>query len=1177
MLNVTAGDTMVAGYGGNLTVGSGTLQGYGGVTLLAINATGMEGNITQMGGALGSAGMGAVVVHGGRNVDLSGVVSAMAGTVDVQAGVNGLAAMPNAYGGNLSAGGAISGYGGVTLAAHNATGTQGDISVTGSSVTAGGPTGSVKIYAGRNVNLSTSLNATSAMPGAIDIQAGVTGTMAPTVNAYGGNIDLNASTIAGYGGIGLIANNATGGQGVVTQTGGSLDAGMAGANISIRSGGNATLAGPIHAGGGIDIQAGMNGIAMPSGYGGDLSIGGSLTADAGTGVNLLAKGGSLAQGDLTQTGGTIYGATVVALNGNLTAGTGMLNVTAGDTMVAGYGGNLTVGSGTLQGYGGVTLLANAGSGFDGDLSLGGGVIGNAGTGGITLRGGRNVNFVGSLTSASGPVDIQAGMNGVAAMPSGYGGNLVLAAGSTISSGGLTGLFASGSLSSGGGVTQAGNLTSAGNVSIKGDRIVSINGSVQSTGGAVLVKSGHYLTPFYGGNLNFGVASNVAAYGGNLDAHAIGASGSAGSILQAGGNLYASANLTLAADGNVITHGTIVSPMNLDLFAGVDNFFAPASPMQTSAYGGNVIIGSASVIAGNHVGLFANHGDFPDGTTGHVTQSASAGTLTASGTSLNVFAAGDVNLLGTVVAGGAAPVTIRAGYDQPGSGPVTAFANMGIAINSLTSNGRDVNLEASGPIVANLVNAATINAMVNNSGSGGVAITNPGATTPIFMNLTDNSSANAAINYQQTGAPLTLTANHSFNAASGAGNVLIAAPLHDLSYSGANFLASSVVLGAGSNLTMAAPLSTGASLGLSAGSAIHVDSPVQAGSATLAAPTVNLVNGSVNTTGDALVFGSQINLGSGVQTVKLAGANVLLRGSTLGTGSLNLNGKVLTSGQIEFNLGTINGSYGGALVATSATSNITGFVSGDITLDNASHFEAGNDIILKLTGASSTLSLLNGSYLLADTASPTTSIYLDFSARTTPGLIVSGAGSGLFVGNLSTPATATNGLHLTFVAPAQSSSQVVNELVTSTEKASATESPTESNTPPPPTTGQTDPTQPPSSLIGTTGGNEGTFGSDTGGGTTSGGTTSGGTTSGGTTSGGTGGDGSGTSGGSGTGSTSGDQSSTESQSESKTTASNGKDEKKDEKEKDKDKDKKDQAKEEKKDEKPAQKKVAQCSS
>lgn len=105
-----------------------------------------------------------------------------------------------------------------------------------------------------------------------------------------------------------------------------------------------------------------------------------------------------------------------------------------------------------------------------------------------------------------------------------------------------------------------------------------------------------------------------------------------------------------------------------------------------------------------------------------------------------------------------------------------------------------------------------------------------------------------------------------------------------------------------------------------------------------------------------------------------------------------------------------------------------------------------------------------------------------------GLVIAGVGSGLFIGDTSTPATAENGgLHLSYVAPVQNTQQVVNELVTSTEKASSTESPTDSNTPPAlPPTGQTDSTQPPSGLIGTTGGTEGTFGSDSGGGAPSGG-------------------------------------------------------------------------------------------
>jgi filamentous hemagglutinin family protein len=1180
MLNATAGDTMMMGYGGNLTVGSGVLQGYGGITLLAINATGAEGNITQTGGALGSAGMGAVVVHGGGNVDLAGVVSAMQGSVDVQAGVNGLAAMPTAYGGSLTTGGAISGYGGVTLAAYNSTGAQGDISMTSSSVTAGGPTSSVKIYAGRNVSLSTSVNAISTMPGAIDIQAGVNGSVAPTMNSYGGNIALNTSAISGYGGVLLVANNPAGGAGALSQTGGTIDAGAAGANVTIRTGGSATLAGLVHAGGGIDIQGGMNGFAIPSGYGGNLSIGGNLTAEAGTGVQLLAKGGSNASGSISQTAGTISGPMVavsalkdVSLQGSVLATVGQLDVAAGDAVTYQYGGNLSIGSGTLQGYGGVTLFAVNTTGAQGDITQAGGTIASPGSGSIVIHGGRNVSINANVSSASGIVDVMAGVNGNTLAANPYGGDLSFGVGGVVSATAKVDLFAKAGTQggSGGNVSQNGSITSTGPITLRGDRVVTINGSLVSTGSAINLRSGYDSTPFYGGNLTFGAGSNVAAYGGNLEVLAIGASESAGTILQSGGRLYASSDLTLAADGSVLLNGIVETPagMNLNVFAGVDNYVSPANPIETSAYGGNAVLGSGSTLTGGHVGLFANHGDFPDGTTGRVTQAAGS-SVTALGTSLNIGAAGLVSMSGTLAANGAAGVSINAGYDLVGGGPAPDFADRTLFVNSLTSNLQNVTLTATGPLQANLSNVGTLVATIGtNSNNGGISISHTGAAAPGSVALTDDSLANRAVGFQHFGSDLVLGGSYSFQTGASGSN-LVAAPTNQLIYNGALLGGTNIQLSGGSALTFSSALNAGsATLGLSSGGVIHVNSGVFAANAVLAAPTINVVSGQVSTSGDTLFFGSQINIGSGLRTTKVSAGNVLFRNSTLGTGTLNLAGEVYSPGQIEFNLGSVLGTSGGALYASSATSTITGIVSGDITLDGAV-FAAGDNIDLKLTGPTSTLSLLNGGYLLADMSSPPASIFLDFPARSSGGLVISGAGSGLFVGDTSTPATAANGsLHVTFdPASTTTSTPVINDLISSTTKITSTETPTESNSSPTVVT-STSSTQTSLTLGGTAGGTEGTFGAES---TPTGSSGTSGTT-GGSTGSGTGDSGTGTGGGTGDQTASTDKDSGSGDSKD---SKNSKDDKDEKDKKDKKDKKSDDAKDEKKDEKPAQKKVAQCS-
>ncbi|MBI5900474.1 MAG: filamentous hemagglutinin N-terminal domain-containing protein, partial [Rhodocyclales bacterium] len=262
-VQISAGNVNLAANASFVAVGSKAAAYGASVTILSPGNIGFSDSTTNPSGKIligsntdgvGSPTMVSVAAHGNVTVGSVGGQGVSIGTATAAsntASTVSLVAGPVGYGGNLviNSGAAVSAYGGVTLAATNAYGGSGDITVNGGNLSSGGPTGYVKIYAGRNVALTGTVSSAATTMNAVDIQAGVTGTMAPTVNAYGGNIDLNASTIAGYGGIGLIAYNVTGGQGVVTQTGGSLDAGMAGANISIRSGGNATLAGPIHAGG----------------------------------------------------------------------------------------------------------------------------------------------------------------------------------------------------------------------------------------------------------------------------------------------------------------------------------------------------------------------------------------------------------------------------------------------------------------------------------------------------------------------------------------------------------------------------------------------------------------------------------------------------------------------------------------------------------------------------------------------------------------------------------------------------------------------------------------------------------------------------------------------------------------------------------------------------------------
>jgi hypothetical protein len=111
-----------------------------------------------------------------------------------------------------------------------------------------------------------------------------------------------------------------------------------------------------------------------------------------------------------------------------------------------------------------------------------------------------------------------------------------------------------------------------------------------------------------------------------------------------------------------------------------------------------------------------------------------------------------------------------------------------------------------------------------------------------------------------------------------------------------------------------------------------------------------------------------------------------------------------------------------VVAPSFYGNITGLVSGNVTLQNGAYFLAGDDIELALAGAASEVSLSSRGYFLADYATgiPAT-IFLDFLTRTSGGIMIDGSatttsapgGSGFFVVNTSTPAVEKSSLVITY--------------------------------------------------------------------------------------------------------------------------------------------------------------------
>ncbi len=959
-----------------------------------------------------------------------------------------------------------------------------DITLTGGS---GG--GSAVSYGGDTFQLSN--------------DAGINSDGSGTQTVYAGTVTINGGS-ATYGGAGFGSDSGNGlfitTTGDLSMYGGSSSAGdpfAAATYIGNKAGGAINL----NVGGDLYVKAG-SGSAAPILIG-SIDGPGNVEIHTGGNVSIIADGSHVGIGSDSAS----YGASVsIAAGGNLTA-------TDSATRGVRIGSLADSASAT-----GVTLLAG------GDIAIG------SATGYGALVGVKTPSGVSSVT-------IRAGEYG--------GGNLLLAATSRIKTGGQVTLSARQSVATNGNITQnsGGSISStSGNINIEGGGNVTLNGSTSAYGGSGSIRSGFadFTGTPYGGNITLGGNLHFASF---VGLYAYSGSGTAGNghILQNGGSLASNGTIGLYADGNIGLHGRVETPGSLYIKAGLDNRTSPGYADYQSTYGGDVGFGASSKVYGGHVEIVANRGTAGD-SLGNIRQEADGHLHITNDNSLYAYAAGNVDLLGAAVIDGVAPVVISAGYDYPGYGG-QVFADKHVTISNLDVGGGNVDIDATGKIIATIANAGSITANVNNSSSGGIEIANTGSAEPTFIDLNDGALTNSNVTFTHSGSDLTLDSSRSFSTYGGVGAINVSALSGNLNYLGGGALSgSSVMLSAGNELNIGAALCASGALGLVAGGVLNVNNFVSADSITLTAPTINLLSGVAQAVNDAIATGSAINIGAGMAGMaRLSGANVLLRGATEGTGTLNLNGGVeATSGNLEFNLGGIN-AYGGGLFAPI---DIVGFATGDILLDGGAYIHAGNDVWLTQRGTTSLLSMSSGGHVLA--GMPTT-IHLDFPNRDTSGVVTDGSpGSGLFVvvNGVVTPATPGNGLELT-LRPVQTSTDPCVANPDLCKPPAPKETPIET-APPAPELAKTDPTQPLLDPTATTGGTEGSFGGDTGG----------------------------------TGTT-GDQPPAETKKDEGTTTSSAKDEgskdeKKDEKdEKDKKDKKSDEAKEEKKDEKPAQKKVAQC--
>ena len=1080
-----------------------------------------KGNVTIKGGSIAATT--------GAGTSGSVMIGSLEYGADVQLGAYGdIVLQANAAPLNIGSGAsaAPTSYGGVTVTIDagndlliDALG-SGQVSIGATNILAT-DTASISLSAGRHLAINGTGSgpvligtATAATP--VNIVAGkaTNGVLAVANAGYGGNLTIGANTtVSAYGASASLVgtHGVTYGGDIILSSGSAV---YGGGYVDVIAGGNETLAGTLQtnvlATGGIRAQAGAGTVGTANGYGGNLTVSGNLSAYGGSAVNL----------ELTSFGGTANAGTLTQTAGNL------------------YGGGFA-----LTSYGAMGLAGNASTD-----ALGIGLI----RAGYQGAGWRNV-----------PVAL------------------------TVS-----------------GAISGGSLT----VGSSGD--VSLTGPVTS-GAAILTVTAGDFTAGTGGDITLG-SNTLSGYGGvTLTAnHGSGANGditqaASGTIVGVGNpststvNIYAGGNLTLGAVQAV----TSISTASGSTSGGTANGYGGSSSLL-----GNLSAGSISVRAhgGSNYG-----GDLTSAAGTTMTSTATAQTVTVRGD-------GDVGLSGNIVAP-TGSVAVSSGYTgaagkftainviDTGAGTVNVTAtgpildNNGVGVTNITANSvllSSVYGGASGglAISSDIAGSSSITASVAAGATyGGIYIRDSGSSVPTTIALADAASYQPSATFYY-GGNLALGAGHTFTA--GSGNIAITSGGLMSGIETARFggtPASIQLVAQGGDMSLSNTLGSVGNIRLAAGGVLDIGYQLSAADLTLAGSTIN-ISGPATATGDVAIGGGVININSGV-----AGQNVVLGtgslniGNTGGTGgisavnhllavvsgSANIAGGYLTTGNGDLELlvgGSLNlgnASYGGYIWAgynnNAPYPDVSIAVGGDLRLNNGGHIDAANDVYLDLLGASSKLVLNDGtagyapSYVLTDIGTGVAATtHLTFLNRSSGGVVINGTetttsvpgGSGFFAVNTdrSTPAAPV----VTFAIQAQDSvaAQLTNDIVKAADEVKSTETPTDSDAPPPLEFTKTDPTQPPVDLSKTVGNTEGTFGGESGGS-------------------GTGGDTNGT--------TPDDQPpATETKKEEgpTTTAKDEKtDDKKDEKdEKDeKDKKKSDEAKEEKKDDKPAQKKVAQCSS
>ena len=701
----------------------------------------------------------------------------------------------------------------------------------------------------------------------------------------------------------------------------------------------------------------------------DLTLSGTIDLNNNTTLGLVTSG-ALAQQDSTPSAGDA----VLAVT-NLYAQGGSVSLAGGPlgNNVVNLQGKATSGS---FAFSNVTSLNIAAGLLDPTVTTGITATGNASlSAGGTLTQSAPLILPGTLTTSSSGGQTLNGTNAIGSFnaTNAASGNIALA-----STGALT--LAAISNAGGGSVT----VSNAGPIGITGTVAAAGGGAINLVGTAAITESD-------GGLLNTtGALTTSSVTGQTLNgANAV---GSVNAVNTTSGNvsLTNSGPLTLAGINNgggdlSVTNGgtiSITGPITMD-GGGAVSLTATGAPASIAESGVGTINTTGALITSSTGGQ----------TLGGVNNLSGRIDMTAGGP-LTLWGSGDLNL-GAIDAG-ANPVQIKAGgaiLQAPGTGSSTNIIASSADLSSIFGGASgdlaiSSNTQITGALTATVGTGADF---------GGIRIQNSGAQ-PASVTLTDSALAGSSVSFLNTG-DITSTSDITLKTLTGGDLALLSNGNITWDGGSLNTPTGSVLISADGSLGVTGTLSAPVDLALSSNVAINVSGSVVTsgtGTASFTAPSL-AINGSVNSADDVGLIADTLNLGAGSSTgaahdVIVAASNVTATNATVSAGH-----------------------------------DISAAVTGDMRL-NATGFTAGNDIFIKMLGATSTL-YLNDTTGLARAfiwAQAPSTIHLAFPARDSGGsMVVDGVavdplkfvstsgGSGLFYGPTMLPATPGTGLELAY--------------------------------------------------------------------------------------------------------------------------------------------------------------------